>query len=189
MGHYRWTEQALFELMGGWASVVPEPAVKRLLATHAHHHAWHAELWHDRLPQTTELDPEALTRPANDAMQSFVALLGAPSDAALTIDKLVGVYRVAVPHLACAYRVHLDATDERLDEPTARALRLALADELDHWQEGELVLQSLLDSEDHVERAGAHRGRLEQVLLAAGGVAGPGTFPGASTTRSGDGGL
>ena len=43
-------EELLFETLGRWARELPEPAVKRVLATWCHRHAWHAELWRGRLP-------------------------------------------------------------------------------------------------------------------------------------------
>jgi hypothetical protein len=48
----RWIalEELLFETLGAWARSVTEPAVKRLLATWCHRHAWHGELWRARLP-------------------------------------------------------------------------------------------------------------------------------------------
>ena len=51
VGNYKWTEMKLFEALGGWVATVPELDVKMRLGTHCYHHAWHAELWHKRLPE------------------------------------------------------------------------------------------------------------------------------------------
>ena len=51
VGHYKWIEMRLFEVLGGWVATVPELDVKMRLGTHTYHHAWHAELWHKRLPE------------------------------------------------------------------------------------------------------------------------------------------
>jgi hypothetical protein len=48
---------ALFEALGGWVATVPELDVKMRLGTHCYHHAWHAELWHKRLPELREMNP------------------------------------------------------------------------------------------------------------------------------------
>ena len=58
----------LFEALGGWVATVPELDVKMRLGTHCYHHAWHAELWHKRLPELREMNPDRLTVPANDEM-------------------------------------------------------------------------------------------------------------------------
>ena len=50
VGHYKWTEMKLFEALGGWIATIPELDVKMRLGTHCYHHAWHADLWHKRLP-------------------------------------------------------------------------------------------------------------------------------------------
>ena len=39
----------------GWVATVPELDVKLILGRHCYHHAWHAELWHKRLPELREL--------------------------------------------------------------------------------------------------------------------------------------
>ena len=50
VGNYKWIEMRLFEALGGWVATVPELDVKMRLGTHCYKHAWHAELWHKRLP-------------------------------------------------------------------------------------------------------------------------------------------
>src|SRR3546814_4627208 len=58
VGHYKWIEMRLFEVLGGWVATVPELDVKLRLGTHCYHHAWHAELWHKRLPELRERSEE-----------------------------------------------------------------------------------------------------------------------------------
>jgi hypothetical protein len=167
VGHYKWIEMRLFEVLGGWVATVPELDVKMRLGTHCYHHAWHAELWHKRLPELREMNPERLTVPPNDEMVAFVAALTEPEAADQTIEKLVGVYRVLIPHVIAAYTFHLNNTSTITDAPTIRSLGHALDDEL---------AQSLLETPAEVDRAAAHQAMLEKLLLAAGGIAGPGTL-------------
>ena len=68
----------LFEVLGGWVATVPELDVKLRLGTHCYHHAWHAELWHKRLPELREMNPERLTVPPNDELVAFVDALTEP---------------------------------------------------------------------------------------------------------------
>ena len=104
---------------------------------------------------------------------AFVEALAAPEAADLTIEKLVGAYRVLLPHAAVTYGDHLDNASPISDGPAIRALRLVLSDQRDQWHEGESLLQAQLRSEADVERAASHQLQLERLLLAAGGIAGP----------------
>jgi hypothetical protein len=176
VGHYKWVEMRLFEVLGGWVATVPELDVKLRLGTHCYHHAWHAELWHKRLPELREMNPERLTAPPNDELVAFVDALTDPEGPDLTIEKLVGAYRVLIPAKIAAYTYHLNNTSTITDAPTIRSLKFALADELDDWRDGEMMLQSLIETEDELQRAVDHQAKLQRLLLAAGGIAGPGTI-------------
>jgi hypothetical protein len=99
-----------------------------------------------------------------------------PEGAELTIEKLVGVYRVLIPAKIAAYTYHLNNTSTITDAPTIRSLRFILQDELDDWRDGEMMLQSLIQTEAELQRAVDHQARLQKLLLASGGIAGPGTI-------------
>lgn len=176
VGNYKWIEMRLFEVLGGWVATVPELDVKMRLGTHCYHHAWHAELWHKRLPELREMNPDRLTVPPNDELVAFVDAMTEPEAPELTIEKLVGAYRVLIPHKIAAYTYHLNNTSTITDAPTIRSLRFVLQDELDDWRDGEMLLQSLIDSPEDVDRAAAHQAKLEKLMLAAGGIAGPGSL-------------
>ena len=102
-----------------------------------------------------------------------------------TIEKLVGVYRVLIPHKIAAYTYHLNNTSTITDAPTIRSLKLILNDEFEDWRDGEMLIQSLVETPEEVERAAAHQVSLEKLLLAAGGIAGPGSIGGHEASRSG----
>jgi hypothetical protein len=175
VGHYKWTEMKLFEALGGWIATVPELDVKMRLGTHCYHHAWHADLWNKRLPELREMNTERLTLPA-EGMEAFMAAMTEPEDQDQTIEKLVGVYRVLIPHIISAYTFHLNNTSTITDAPTIRSLKFAIADEFEDWRDGEMIIQSLIETDEEVERAAAHQVKLEKLLLAAGGIAGPGSI-------------
>jgi len=183
IGAYKWAEMKLFEALGGWIATVPELDVKMRLGTHCYHHAWHAELWHKRLPELREMNPDRLTKPANDAMVRFVEALVEPEAPELTIEKLVGVYRVFIPRFIAAYTFHLNNTSQITDAPTVRSLKLALQDEFDDWRDGEMLIQSLIETPEDAARAAAHQLRLETLMVEAGGIAGAGSIgvPGATS--------
>ena len=179
VGNYKWIEMKLFEALGGWVATVPELDVKMRLGTHTYHHAWHADLWNKRLPELREMNTDRLTLPANDAMVEFVEAMTEPEDSGQTIEKLVGVYRVLIPHKIAAYTYHLNNTSTITDAPTIRSLKLALQDEFEDWRDGEMIIQSLLETDEEVERAAKHQIRLESIMVRAGGIAGPGSIGGA----------
>jgi len=176
VGHYKWTEMKLFEALGGWIATIPELDVKMRLGTHCYHHAWHADLWHKRLPELREMNQDRLTQPPNDEMVAFVEAMTEPEAPELTIEKLVGVYRVLIPHKIAAYTYHRNNTSQITDAPTIRSLTFILQDEFDDWRDGEMLLQSLIDTPAEVERAAAHQAKLEKLMVAAGGITGPGSI-------------
>ena len=188
VGQYKWIEMKLFEALGGWVATVPELDIKLRLGTHCYHHAWHAELWHKRLPELREMNPERLTAPPNDELVAFVDALTEPEGPGLTIEKLVGVYRVLIPAKVAAYTYHLNNTSTITDAPTIRSLRFILQDELEDWRDGEMLIQSLMRSPEDVQRASERQGQLEQLMFAAGGIAGPGSIGDAYVEASANGG-
>jgi hypothetical protein len=176
VGHYAWIEMRLFEALGGWVATVPELDVKTTLGRHCYHHAWHAELWHKRLPELREMRPERLIRAPNAALEAFVAALTEPEAPDVTIEKLVGVYRVLLPRKIAAYTYHLAATSRITDAPTIRSLGFILDDETTDWREGEMLLQALIQTGDEVARAARRQSELEGLMVQAGGIAGPGSL-------------
>jgi hypothetical protein len=184
VGAYAWVEMRLFETLGGWVATVPELDVKLVLGRHCYHHAWHAELWHKRLPELREMDPARLIVPGDDAVAELATAVAEPEAPELTIEKLVGVYRVVLPRKIAAYTYHLAATSSITDAPTQRSLRFILTDELDDWREGEMLLQSLIETPEEVERASRRQAELEAIVTRAGGIAGPGSI-GAGTGEVG----
>jgi hypothetical protein len=171
-GRHRWVEMRLFETLGGWVQTVPELEVKLRIGADAPHHAWHAELWWERLPELAGVDRGELTAPFG-AAAAVMDAVGEPGGPGQTIEKLVGVYRLVVPRIVAAYTTHLRQASTVSDGPTIRCLRLILRDELEDWREGELLIQSLLTDEVAVRRAAAHQARLEGLLVQAGGITGP----------------
>jgi len=183
VGIYKWIEMRLFEVLGGWVATVPELDVKLVLGRQCYHHAWHAELWDKRLPELREMNTERLCLPANDAMEEFMEAVREPEAPEQTIEKLVGIYRVLLPRKIAAYTYHLNGTSRITDAPTQRSLTFILQDEFEDWREGEMLLQSLIETSDELERATKRQLELESLVLKAGGVAGPGTLGAISETE------
>lgn len=174
LGHYAWAEMRMFEILGSWAESVPEASIATLFAAHANQHAWHAELWHQRFPELREWDRSAFVRPAGDDVADAFDHLAA---ADTTPDRLVGTYRVVVPHLVATYTFHRNRASTVSDGPTIRSLEFVLADDTAQMADGAVALAAVLTEPDAVTAAIATQSSLEQALVASGGIAGPGTVP------------
>lgn len=169
-GGYAWLEMRLFELLGRWATTVPEPAAAAQLGTASRHHAWHAELWDEHLPSIPGLDAAALVAPAGGGIAAAVEDLVAAAPGS-GVEALASAYRVLVPRLVAGYDRDLAAVSPVSDATFARTLRIVLADLVPDWIAGQRQLAVLLTDQDAVERAAAQTARLELLLA---GAAAPG---------------
>ena len=98
-----------------------------------------------------------------------------PEAAELTIEKLVGVYRVLIPRFIGVYTYHLNGTSRITDAPTIRSLKFILQDEFETWRDGEMLLQSLIDTPEKAASEPRAASRSSRPLyVASGGIAGPG---------------
>ena len=171
VGAYRWAEQRLFRLTGGWAGA---PSVSDSVRVHlfemSAQHAWHAELWAQRLPVLAGMDPERLTRPLGRSMGPVLTAVGLGE--ADERDWLTGLYRVALPRLLVTYREHLARVAPVAEAPVARALALVVRDEHEQLLAGEALLQSLLVTAEGVRRAAELQRSLETLLVGTGAGAG-----------------
>jgi hypothetical protein len=115
-------------------------------------------------------------------MVRFVDALTEPEAPELTIEKLVGVYRVYIPRFIAAYTFHKNNTSQITDAPTIRSLTFILQDEFEDWRDGEMMIQSLIETPDEARRAADHQAKLEVIMVEAGGIAGPGSIGSAGTS-------
>ncbi len=99
-----------------------------------------------------------------------------PAPASCTGPSGSPVQPASTPAKIAAYTYHLNGTSTITDAPTIRSLKFILQDELDDWRDGEMLLQSLIETDEEVQRAVDHQAALQKPLLAAGGIAGPGTI-------------
>ena len=191
VGAYRWAEERLFALTGGWSA---DPAMGPEAQVHlfelSAQHAWHADLWADRLPVLDGFDRQDATRPRGPVLEPLLTALEAET---VPSGRLAGLARVVVPELAAAYRHHLGRAVPVTDGPVIRTLHVVLAD-LDAEKAAlERVLAGAgLDpggsdgtpsggapagAAEPAEAVEAAVGRLEAVLEAAGGPVGVAAGP------------
>jgi len=174
LGAYCALERALFELTGA-AAADPEDsaAAAVLLASWSIEHAWHAELFADRLPVTAALEPGPLVELPGPLSETFERLAGARP-----LARLAGLVRVVLPRLLLTYGRHLAATSPGVDGPVRRALTLVLRDEREEWEAGEALLQGSFADEATVGSVGQWAVDLERQLVRGGIGAGLVAWPG-----------
>jgi hypothetical protein len=167
LGGWRWVDLRLFEVVGGWAAEVPEPAAKVWLAAAARHHAWRADQWTDRFPRLREFDLAAATV-APDGWEPALAALsgtGRPPGEVPTAARLAGLVRVVLPRLVVGHDALLSALSPEADGALRRTLKMVVADEVDDWRTGESILQALLVDGSVVAQAAAAQATLEATLV------------------------
>jgi hypothetical protein len=177
--HYKYAEQHLSAALGGWVATIPELDVKAMFGPHCYQHAWHADLWRARLPELRETR-EDRAEPVNEAFETFMTELTSPDGPDETIEKLVGVYRVLVPHLLATYSFHQRVTSDIVDAPTVRILKFMIDDDVEQLITGEMMIQDLARTPQLRERAGKWQTHLDVLLVRSGGVAGEHTLGGRS---------
>jgi hypothetical protein len=194
VGQYRWIESALYRVLGEWVTDMPITSVQVHLDGQSMRHAWHADLWAERLPVLSGVDPDGLTVPAAPAAALFSMLEGPPhpgdgpdpswavaaeepSDRPGALPRLAGLYRVVLPRLVTSYERHLRVVAPVTDGPVLRALRLVLNDEIDDWQAGERLVEHLVTRPHDVAAVYQFLERLESAVVGAGARSGLVTLP------------
>jgi hypothetical protein len=174
-------EDRLAKALTAFSTIIDEPHARATLARHGRHHEWHSFLFHHALADADGQTPT--TAPIEDAdVAAFVDAVLEPKDAAQTIEFLTGVYRVLIPRKITAYTYLIRALGADAADVDERWMDFVLKDEYDGIRDGELLIQSLIaaspDPDDAVQRSAARRVQLENLILKAGGIAGPDTLGG-----------
>ena len=167
---------------------MPVAAVQVHLDAQSMRHAWHAELWGDRLPVRAGVDPDALTRPvAGDgggvrrarrggagrrARVDVAAGRRTPCRVRGRCPAWPGCTGSCCPALVTTYTRHLRVVAPVADGPVRRALRLVVRDEVEDWMAGERLVQRLVTRPHDVAAVYGFQQRLESVAVAAGAHSG-----------------
>ena len=125
-GEFAWAEDEVCSILAGWIPSIAESDVAAFVGARCHQHAWHADLWRDRIASVPGIDPLVLIAPADDVTRTLF------SDVATTessIERLEGVYRVLLPRMVSAYRELMSPENRILDAPTVRIATLVLHEE------------------------------------------------------------
>ena len=188
VGSYQWVERRLFEILGSWVASEPVPEAQMMFDVFSQQHAWHAELFADRLPALDSVDSDALmVAPSPEVDRMLAVLAGAVPDgdrdadgsllsrggtldipARGTLPRLVGIGRVVLARLVTGYTLHLRRVSPVADAPMTRCLGLVLRDEAEEWQALEVLTQALLRRPHDVAVVTGHQQRLEEMIAGSG---------------------
>lgn len=162
-GAYLWVERRLFELTGAWTGVPGIAAAARIhLFEASARHAWHAELWRERLPLVAGFDVEAIVRPWSAELDAALGAIAPPHTAgAHEPDELalMGALCTGIlPRLVRSYRAYLDRASETSDAPGMRVAALVVRDEEEEIDAGSAVLRELGTDRAHRAHTGPSGG-------------------------------
>ena len=187
--HYRYAEERLMRIMGGWIALTPELSAKLLLGRHVWDCAQHTDLWGRRLPELRSAAQRS--EPANEGVVRCFDRCEQAESRDATPERLTAVYRVMKPHLVALYERHLAAANTVYEPPTRRILERCLDEERRHVAAGAMVIGALVTPDPVTrQRAADCEARLVAALGEAGGVLGDGfverAAPGAHARAAGD---
>jgi hypothetical protein len=184
LGGYQWVERRTFEVLGSWVGSEAVPEARILYDLQSQQHAWHAELFAERMPAIDGVDPATYVLPPSAETDRLLATLGggtAPGNEGIigaapvggTLLRLVGLARVLLPRLVTGYSLHLRRCVPVADAAVVRALRLVLRDDVEAWQATEAMVQALVRRPHDVAVVTAHQQALEEKVAETG----PGIVP------------
>ena len=171
--NFRYAEEWLMMMLGGWVATIPEIPVKTGLGKIIWESAQAADEFGKRLPELRcgRKAAEA-SEASNNAFADFIQAVAEPERPDLTIEKLTGVFDVLIPHLVEVYELHSRETDAICDAPTIEILDQTLRKKRQHLQWSQEVLDTLCDSDELKTRRREHAELLRVQLAASGGVTG-----------------
>ena len=171
--NFRYAEEWLMMMMGGWVATIPEIPVKTGLGKVIWESAQAADAFGKRLPELRcGRKATDASEASNDGFAAFIHALQEPERPDLTIEKLTGVFDVLLPHLIEIYELHRRETDQIADAPTIEILEEIVRKKQRHVSWGQEVLDTLCQSEEQRERRRARGDELRAQLANSGGVTG-----------------
>lgn len=171
--NFRYAEEWIMMMLGGWMATIPEVPVKTGLGKIAWETAQAADVLGKRLPELRcgrrgATASEAANQPFADLVQEVAE----PESPDLTIEKLTGVFDVLKPHLIEVYEKTARETDQICDAPTIELLEDIVRKARRHVTWGKEVLDRLCDTDAKRERRLARGKSLREQLEVCGGVTG-----------------
>ena len=137
--NFRYAEEWIMMILGGWVATVPELPVKTGLGRIIWETAQAADKLGNRLPELRcGTRSVSASEAPNEGFAAFVRSIAEPESPGQTIEKLTGVFDVFLPHLAETFERTCAETDPIADAPTVKILEESLADARRHidWGPG-----------------------------------------------------
>jgi len=171
--NFRYAEEWLMMMMGGWIATIPELPVKTGLGKVIWECAQAADVLGLRLPEL-RCGKKAVdaSESANDAFADFIKSVCEPERPDLTIEKLAGVFDLLMPHLIDVYEQTMRETDQICDSPTIEILEDIVRKRKRHVVWGQSTLDALCDTDELRERRKARVAELQKMIVECGGVTG-----------------
>jgi len=173
--NFRYAEEWLMMLFGGWIATIPEVPVKTGLGKLTWETAQAADAFGKRLPELRcGRNAVGASESPNEGFAAFVQAIAEPESPDQTIEKLAGVFDVLLPHLVAVYERTARATDQIADAPTIELLDDVVRRKRRHVAWGHEVLDRLCDTDAARERRRVRAADLADRLAKCGGVTGEG---------------
>ncbi len=171
--NFRYAEEWMMMIMGGWLATIPELPVKTGLGKIIWETAQAADVLGRRLPELRcGRASVAISESPNEGFAEFIQRVAEPESPDLTIEKLVGIFSVLKPHLVEVYERTMRETDQIADAPTIELLDDIVRKTRRHLAWGSDVLDTLADTDAKRERRRRRAERLRGLLETCGGVSG-----------------
>ncbi len=171
--NFRYAEEWLMMMLGGWVATIPELPVKTGLGKVIWETAQAADALGRRLPELRcgRVVVDA-SESANTAFAAFIQSVSEPERPDLTIEKLTGPFDVLMPHLVDVYEHTMRETDQICDAPTIELLEEIVRKRRRHIHWGREVLDRLCETDALRERRRTRVEALNAELTRSGGVTG-----------------
>jgi hypothetical protein len=171
--NFRYAEEWMMMIMGGWLATIPELPVKTGLGKIVWETAQAADALGKRLPELRAgRNLNIASEAPNHGFAEFINAVADPEDPELTIEKLSGMFDVLSPHLIEVYDATTRSTDQIADAPTVDLLEDIVRKARRHVAWGHEVLERLCDTDAKRERRRERTRALREQLTACGGVTG-----------------
>ena len=171
--NFRYAEEWMMMIMGGWLATIPELPVKTGLGKIIWETAQAADVLGRRLPELRcGRAAVVASESPNEGFAEFIQGVAEPESPDLTIEKLVGIFGVLKPHLVEVYERTMRETDQIADAPTIELLDDIVRKTRRHLAWGSEVLDTLADTDAKRERRRQRAESLRGLLAACGGVSG-----------------
>ncbi|MCS5636597.1 MAG: hypothetical protein NZ990_08765 [Myxococcota bacterium] len=171
--NFRYAEEWMMMMMGGWVATIPEIPVKTGLGKVIWETALAADEFGKRLPELRcgRKSVDA-SEASNNAFADLIQAIAEPESPDLTIEKITGLFDVLIPHLVEVYELHNRETDAICDAPTIEILEDIVRHKRQHIQWGQEVLDTLCDSDELKQRRRDRADHIASLLTSSGGVTG-----------------